>query len=106
MRLGLGIVALILATAAPALADDDDDILQVKQAFDPAVAEIAAGASMKFTNADDVNHNLVAVAPDGTRVDYGVEKPGDSTLISFPTAGVYSVICRIHPRMKMRVTAK
>jgi plastocyanin len=105
MKLAIAIMGLLLAAAAPALADDGGgDILQIKQAFDPETAQEAVGAVVNFVNDDDVNHNLVVIAPDGVQTDYGVEKPGDTTRISFPTAGVYSVICHIHPRMKMKVT--
>lgn len=104
MRLGFAIIGLILAAAAPAMADNDSDILQIKQAFDPDTAQAAVGAVLNFVNDDDVNHNLVVLAPDGVQTDYGVEKPGDTTKISFRIAGVYSVVCHIHPRMKMKVT--
>lgn len=97
-------VVLVLI-AAPALAEDSE-VLQIKQAFEPGALEVAAGTTVTFSSADDVNHNLKTVAPDGTTVDRGVEKPGESTQILFATAGVYSVICGIHPRMKMRVTVR
>ena len=99
----LAILCLVALLGAPARADDNQ-VLQIKQTFDPGAMDIAAGASVTFVNADDVNHNLQSVAPDGAKVDHGVEKPGETTVIAFQTAGVYSIICGIHPRMKMKVT--
>jgi plastocyanin len=89
---------------APAHAADND-VLQIKQSFEPNTLDVAVGASVNFVNDDDVTHNLQTIAPDGAKTDHGLEKPGETTAISFPTAGVYSVICKIHPRMKMKVTA-
>jgi plastocyanin len=104
------LVVLLTATVAatiglPAKADDAD-VLQIKQAFDPGAYETKVGAAVVFLNADDVNHNLQRVAPDGVKTDFGVEKPGESTKIVFESAGVYSIICAIHPRMKMKVTVR
>jgi plastocyanin len=103
MRASIAVIVAVLAIAAPALAEDGD-ILQIKQTFDPAVADVAVGGVLHFVNADDVNHNLVLVAPDGTQTDRGLDKPGETTDFAFPAAGVYSVICHIHPRMKIKVT--
>jgi plastocyanin len=102
MRLGLALAAAILATAAPALADDND-IMQIRQSFDPSSADIAVGTTLNFVNADDVNHNLILVNPDGSQVDNGLERPGETTAIAFKTVGGYSVICHIHPRMKIKI---
>jgi len=105
MRAATLMVAAVLAAAAPALADDDQ-IMQIRQMFEPAAAETTAGTVVSYLNADDVNHNLVVVAPGGAETDLGIDKPGETTQISFPTAGVYSVVCHIHPRMKMKMTVR
>jgi plastocyanin len=99
--------ALLLLVAAQVDADTEQDpVLQVKQSFLPDKLEVKAGATVLFKNADDVNHNLQTVSSSGEKQDYGTEKPGESTKISFPTAGAYTVICGIHPKMKLRVTVK
>lgn len=100
--------AVFLAFAATTVrADTDSDgVTQVKQSFVPDRLEVAAGTTVVFANADDVNHNLQAVAPDGDSQDYGLEKPGETTSITFAKPGVYTVKCAIHPRMKAHVTVK
>ena len=101
--------ALLPAFALPAAvaadtATDDEEVLQIKQAFDPKAITVAAGVAVRFVNGDDVKHNLQAVAPDGSRTDYGVAPPGQTTPITFAAPGEYSVVCGIHPRMKLKVT--
>ena len=102
----VGFLWFAMACAIPAALAEDLEVLQVKQNFDPRAIEVLAGIPVTFTNADDVKHNLKMVTPDGTQTDYGVEKPGEHTIITFPAAGDYSVICGIHPRMKLKVTVK
>ena len=82
---------------------EDTDILQIKQTFEPGSASVVAGQTLNFVNSDDVNHNLQLVAPGGLRTDFGVEKPGETTKITFAAPGEYAVVCGIHPRMKMKV---
>ena len=105
MRLTAVLTAALLFLAMPAFADDEQ-VLQIKQAFEPATLTVAPGASVVFVNADDVNHNLQQTAPDGVKTDLGVSKPGETMTMKFPTAGLYLVNCQIHPRMKMKITAK
>ena len=94
---------ILLLASAPARADDEQ-VLQIKQAFEPTALTVAAGAKVAYVNADDVNHNLHQNAPDGTSTDMGVTKPGEIVNLSFPSVGLYTITCSIHPRMKMKVT--
>lgn len=105
MRRAVLLTATLLIAAAPVSADDEQ-VLQIKQAFEPATLTVASGASVTFVNADDVNHNLQQMAPDGVKTDLGVSKPGENATMKFAVAGVYTVICQIHPRMKMKITAR
>ena len=95
----------IFVIAAPARADDDQ-VLQIKQAFEPATLSVAAGAHLNFVNADDVSHNLQQTGPDGAKTDLGVAKPGDTTVMTFAARGLWLINCNIHPRMKMKVTVQ
>jgi len=102
---GLALALTPLARIGAALAEDAQyEVTQIKQAFDPDAIDVPAGATVSFNNADDVNHNLQSRGPDGQMVDHGLQKPGETTQIGFPVAGVYTITCRIHPRMKMKVT--
>ena len=106
MRATSSILFLLVGLAAPALADDGDGVTQIKKSFEPNVAEVAAGTTLDFFNADDVTHSLIRVSPDGTQVDQGLQKPGETERITFPAPGAYSVICHIHPHMKIKVTVR
>ena len=102
-RIFLMVGTIILLASAPARADDEQ-VLQIKQAFEPTSLTVSAGAKVAYVNADDVNHNLHQNAPDGTSTDMGVTKPGESVNLSFASVGLYTITCSIHPRMKMKVT--
>ncbi len=106
MKICLPIIALVLALAAPARAADDWVVWEIKQAFDPGLVQIVAGTELSFVNADDVNHDMAVVGPDGASTEHGMIKPGDTAHTSFAVAGLYTVICHVHPRMKMKVTVR
>lgn len=99
----VGAVQLVCFGGAALALAEDTDILQIKQSFEPGSTSVAAGQTLNFVNSDDVNHNLQLVAPGGARTDFGVEKPGETTKITFGTPGDFVVVCGIHPRMKMKV---
>jgi plastocyanin len=97
--------ALVLAfTAVPAWATNQS-ILQKDQAFSQKAVTIQAGDTVNWGNADDVNHNIT-IRGGGQDVDLGLQKRGVILSHTFATSGVYSVICRVHPRMKMTVTVQ
>ena len=105
----IALVSLLLAAfSAPDSSEQasEPQVLQIKQTFDPNTIKVAPGAAVEFMNMDDVNHNLKVVAPDGSVTDLGLDKPGETTKIGFPASGSYTVICGIHPRMKMKVAAQ
>jgi plastocyanin len=81
-------------------------VLQIKQSFEPRVLTVGAGATVAFLNADDVDHNLHLVSPQGPEQDFGVQKPGQSRMIAFGRPGQYRVVCSIHPKMKLKVTVR
>jgi plastocyanin len=108
-RLRAGFIAApLLALCALGLRAwaDDEQVLQIKQSFEPKVLALSAGAKVTFLNADDVDHNLHLVAPDAPETDYGVQKPGQSRVIAFGGPGQYRVVCSIHPKMKLKVTVR
>lgn len=105
MKKYLIVIGVVIAASVPARAEDND-VMQIKQSFVPSSMEVKVGAVVNFLNADDVNHNLYSVSPAGARVDYGVQKPGETAKLAFDSAGVYTVMCNIHPKMKMKVAAQ
>ena len=94
-----------LAYAVPAMAADLS-VSQSNQTFSSAVMTVHVGDKLSFHNADTVTHNITVKGADGDADDLGLQKPGGVVSYKFETKGAYRVVCSIHPRMKMMVTAE
>lgn len=77
-------------------------ITQKDQQFSEASVTIQQGDTLVFQNDDDVVHNIMSMTP-GSEFNLGALPPGGKVSQVFSKAGVVSVICAIHPRMKMTV---
>jgi cytochrome c peroxidase len=96
-------VLFVLGPAAAALAAD----LVVGQhnlQFSQSKISIHPGDTITFANQDDVTHNISvrSGAGDDTR-DLGLQHAGVKVSYRFQSPGVYSVVCSIHPRMRLSV---
>jgi plastocyanin len=89
--------ALACAVAAYAA---DHTIMQKGKVFSQTDITIKVGDALVFVNNDTVPHNVVSTDPEN---NLGSLKPGSSTPVTFKTAGDFTVICAIHPTMKMHV---
>lgn len=78
-------------------------ISQKDKQFAPASVRIAKGEALTIVNDDSRTHS---VRIDDSRLKFAsnAQEPGDSVVLTFPEAGVYGVICSIHPKMKLSVT--
>jgi plastocyanin len=63
---------------------------------------VKKGEMLTFFNDDTVPHNIMS-ASHGNEFNLGSQPPGSSTDVTFKEAGDVTVICAIHPRMKMAV---
>ena len=102
--------ALVLACAFAAGATvaaiaAEKTITQKGKVFSEAKVTVKAGDALVFVNDDDVSHNIMSTSA-GNEFNLGSQKPGLSTPVTFNKAGDVSVICAIHPRMKMTVTVQ
>ena len=70
-------------------------------AFAPGNLQVPVGATVTFTNYDDVPHT--ATAKDGSW-DTGILNKGDTKTITFDKAGEYEYYCKVHPNMVARLT--
>ena len=95
----------VLALAMPALAADLA-VTQSNQTFSSASLSVHAGDKVEFKNADTVTHNITVKGGEGDADDLGLQKPGTTVSYKFDAKGVYRIVCSIHPRMKMTVTAQ
>jgi len=69
--------------------------------FSPKTFTISAGATVTWTNHDNVPHALVSA--DNQFRKSPVLKAGQSFSNTFATAGTYSYFCSIHPRMTGKI---
>jgi plastocyanin len=99
------VAAVALAVmAAPATATDFS-VMQIGKKFSVKVIDIKVGDRVTFVNADHANHNLYSETS-GFEFDLGNQRPGQSAVVPFSSAGVVDVKCAIHPKMKLQVRVR
>ncbi len=74
--------------------------------FVPGSVTIKTGDTVRFTDTDRITHNITIVNPDGSSEDKGMSTFSQHIVVQFDKPGVYKVICRIHPDMKMTITVE
>jgi plastocyanin len=72
-------------------------------AFATGNLQVPIGATVTWTNYDDVPHT--ATAKDGSW-DTGILNKGDTKTITFDKAGEYEYYCKVHPNMVARLTVQ
>jgi plastocyanin len=81
-------------------------VSQAGRAFKPSDISIQRGAIVQIVNDDgDLLHHVYIDSPQ-MKFDSGDQKPGSRTNVSFPTVGDFSVLCAIHPKMKLTVRVR
>jgi plastocyanin len=93
LGLGLGI------TTAFAV---EHSIGQKGRHFSESEITIKKGDSILFVNDDNISHNVLSTTS-GNEFNLHSQAPGTSTSVTFDKTGDISVICAIHPTMKMLV---
>lgn len=103
--LRLALVAGTLAAAA-ALASEAAEPLVVSQkgrSFRPGNLDLKRGDTITIVNDDsDLLHHAY-VETDKFAFDSGDQEPGSRTDVTFTESGVFSVLCGIHPKMRLLV---
>src|SRR5262245_56576743 len=81
-------------------------VSQLGQAFKPAELTIQRGEAVQILNDDgDLLHH-VYLESNQFRFDSGDQSPGSRTRIVFPITGSFTVLCAIHPKMKLVANVK
>lgn len=65
--------------------------------FTPRILPVLAGTTVHFHNSDGFEHNVNS--PDGEEFDLGNWGKGQHRPYTFKQAGVYTLLCRVHPEM-------
>jgi plastocyanin len=100
--------ALVLAVsflggAAVAALAAERSISQKGRVFSETAVTLKKGEVVTFVNDDNIAHNIFSTSP-VQEFNLGSQAPGTSTPVTFGKAGEVTVLCAIHPRMKMVVT--
>src|SRR5262245_47190268 len=97
------VVAALVASAEPIAAVD----VQLFQ-FQPGAVEVSAGATVTWTNRDDIEHTVTAGDPGHRtgRFDARLPARGASTRVSFSEPGVHPYFCDRHPSMRGEIRVK
>ena len=77
-------------------------IHQQGRMFSSESVTVKKGDALTFFNDDTVPHNIMSTSK-GNEFNLGSQAPGSSTDVKFNEVGDVTVICAIHPRMKMMV---
>ena len=73
--------------------------------FTPAEITVAAGATVTWTNHDDIPHTVTSTAhPPAFRSD--ALDTDDHTSVTFTTPGIYRYFCSLHPHMQGTVIVR
>jgi plastocyanin len=111
-RIAMGGLALALfgiGAGALALTAGDAPLQRIAQkgrAFAPGAVALKIGESVEIVNDDgDLVHHAYIEHPD-FNFDTGEQIPGSRIVVTFPAKGSFTVLCGIHPKMKLAVTVK
>lgn len=75
-------------------------IYTINMDFRPAAMAIPIGSTVKFTNLDQVLHNLYSATPDST-FDFQFQASGQSIAHTFTHAGPVLISCNVHRSMEL-----
>jgi plastocyanin len=97
------LLALVGGSAGSAPSAPLYQVSQKGRAFQPGELTIRRGEKVQIVNDDgDLLHHAY-VESDRFSFDSGDQEPGSKTDVPFPVAGTFSVLCGIHPKMKLTV---
>ncbi len=78
------------------------EVVQAGRQFNPHGLVVGVGASVKFSNRDNVFHHVFSLTPGS---DFEVEAfgRGGERSVRFPEPGIVDVYCNIHASMSMKI---
>jgi plastocyanin len=97
----LGLVVAFASGSLVAFAAERT-ITQKGKVFSESAITIKRGDVIIFVNDDSVTHNVMSTDSDN-EFNIGTQAPGVSTPVTFDKSGEFTILCAIHPRMKLMV---
>ena len=101
VQIATAVVAGMLAGAA--LGANPYPISQKDREFRPTEISIKRGEALRFINDDGELLHHAYLSSDTFNFDSGDQQPGSKFDVVFSVAGNYTVLCAIHPKMKLAV---
>lgn len=99
---GPGYAAILgMASKAPAII-----VSQKGRAFSVKTLYISSGETIRIVNDETDSPHHAYIDSEAFRYDSGDQAPGSNSDITFPVSGTFTVLCGIHPKMKLVVTVK
>jgi len=87
-----------------AVASGQPEIVSQKgRAFHPGQITLHTGETLEIVNDDGELIHHAYVASDSFSFDSGDQEPGSKTDVVFSVAGRFTVLCGIHPKMRLDV---
>lgn len=80
-------------------------VSQFNRQFSPAQLQISRGTTIHIVNDDNVTHHVYIDSP-SMQFDSGEQPVGKTVDVTFDHAGTFTVLCAIHPTMRLRVVVK
>jgi len=81
-------------------------ITQQNRKFQPPQIEVAQGSTIRFVNDDgQLLHHVYLTSPT-FGFDSGEQEPGKTVEERFSVPGTFTVLCGIHPKMRLVVTVR
>lgn len=104
-RFGLQIAAATIGglLAGAALGASSYTISQKDREFRPREIIIKRGETLRFVNDDGELLHHAYLSSETFNFDTGDQQPGSQIDVLFSVAGDYTVLCGIHPKMKLGV---
>jgi plastocyanin len=104
-------VALLALVVAAGIGRHDAPRVTIRTfAFAPKAIEVPAGATVIWTNADDIEHTVTSGTPDHPEggFDHSLATKGAVASVRFDSPGTWSYFCKRHSFMRgeIRVTPK
>jgi amicyanin len=98
--LGLFVSACVVAAAAAQSRPAALDVRIDNFTFGPAEVKVPVGATVTWTNRDDIPHTVVS---SDKAFKSKVMDTGEQYSFTFAAAGTYTYFCSIHPKMTGKV---
>ena len=93
---------LLAAAAAPSVMAAEHVVTQKNKAFGVKKLRVKAGDVIKFTNEDNLAHNVFSLST-ANSFDTGAFGNGQVKSVTFDKPGKVEVECAIHPDMRLDV---